>query len=573
MYVTKVVAGAAIRSPLDDLKDLAPDHQPLIDEIEAIFGLQSVRSFADFRTLLRSLRDAASAGATLRWPSKARWSSMHDQVQQIINLIDSTSRSSSSSRFTETARYGPTGQKLADIRGHALLEAFLQRVDTSAVAPGTDIAAPLKAILYGATETLRTQDYAKAILDEAVTAVRTMCLPNSRDTALLSALALRPDSPLDISDYTRALGALIAHRGVTSHQQRKLKRVHALLDLILAPSPSRAEAKAEPTSSSTVARAIRDENGSLRAGTDALQDFGLATALDPISLDALPALTELLVLSRREMTSIPAISENELDQTGETPDVIVATVNSDHDTGADDEQQDESFAASLADGSSKESRYWLQKAELVTRFAPQAILPSERTLLLKALLNDPASDDACLVVLLSYVLGLPLDAVVELRIGDNCAIGPDGYRRIVRLPANRTCADPAFASQYRPTTNRLTLPLPTVVQQKLTSRIFNMPTSNRPLSDMLGMRSHDAVRSARALLKSIPNRQAHRLSEHHIRGALRRQILLDTQSPLIAYLLTGGQDEQPPMSVYYSCIPVTRLIQAYLNATSILLTP
>ena len=220
-------------------------------------------------------------------------------------------------------------------------------------------------------------------------------------------------------------------------------------------------------------------------------------------------------------------------------------------------------------GAAQTSRYWLVRAQSGGLWDRGRINPIEMPKLrnylaglakrAKAGLVTPA---VALLTALVAATGVDVKAILAFELGPDGDVTWTGqYRR--RLPPPEGAfvpKDPVKAYFASGHVFEIMFELPRVCGDLLKLvRPSSQPTSIA-LGSLIGLSDEGSPSLPQAIGKELHNQISPRLTYRHLRTALRHEVYVKTQDPLMAYLVAGQSHQTPPVRLYYTALSIDSVL-------------
>ena len=210
------------------------------------------------------------------------------------------------------------------------------------------------------------------------------------------------------------------------------------------------------------------------------------------------------------------------------------------------------------------TKYWLQTFHEATPWNSRGINPFTRSLLIQWIKDNDTVVSLIFGLMLS--IGRRFEDILTLEIGIDSDITPDGtYIRSYIAPDNCFKPTPDQQLLVEPVTQTLRLLLPEIIKDRLIDRYTTQKKSIK-LSELLEIKTEPLKKEAQEIIKQLIRTGATGLALDRIHLSLEKRLAEISGDEVVGYMLTGRQDNMPPVSAYYSTYPHSEVEKLYRKA-------
>ncbi len=227
------------------------------------------------------------------------------------------------------------------------------------------------------------------------------------------------------------------------------------------------------------------------------------------------------------------------------------------------EMSDEAFVAEYG-----HARRWLQSAQNVTKVSSSVLSRIEKRLLLKAFeeLHSNSTLDRCrfeatLLLALSYSIGQDINRILEVSCWKRGVFDESGKYNFSIIQPDRSYSPRAHIERFRPLLDNVSLTLPELIREPVAFHTGSR--SPRPLAECLQSAPEALADSVSGILSDLQGDGTFNITAHTVMNGLKNQVLIQTESPLLAYHLCHKEGDAMPAMGWYQSVNAQTLIQVY----------
>lgn len=168
-------------------------------------------------------------------------------------------------------------------------------------------------------------------------------------------------------------------------------------------------------------------------------------------------------------------------------------------------------------------------------------------------------------LLLCYViaLGMSIEEIYKLKLGASCDLTRNGiYRHRIVQPANAFKTNKENENAFVNNNSLISFKLPNLVTD-LQSNMSKILSESISIERLIGWRLETSNKRVNDLIKERRHPSYNRISINRLRLHLRTQLSIKTRDPLVIYLITGKDNEDAPVGMYYGGLPISKLQTIY----------
>lgn len=214
------------------------------------------------------------------------------------------------------------------------------------------------------------------------------------------------------------------------------------------------------------------------------------------------------------------------------------------------------------------ARRWLQSAQKVTKVSSSVLSRIERRLLLKAFeeLHSNSTLDRCrfeatLLLALSYSIGQDINRILGVSCWKRGVFDESGRYNFSIIQPDHSYSPKAHLERFRPLLDAVSLTLPELIREPVAFHTGSR--SPRPLTECLQSTPEALADSVNGILNDLQGDGTFNVTAHTVMNGLKNQILIQTESPLLAYHLCHKEGDAMPAMGWYQSVNAQSLIQVY----------